>query len=653
MRLSELPKAFGLRDTLGKDFFPHLFNVLQNQNYIGPISDARYYSPEQMKPEEHERFMVWHEKMLRLNFVFDFKQETRGDVCPFIKCMTIASTCMKVFRKNFLREEEIGIIPPGGYRYKDNHSHKALYRISERDVTIHYMLQFHGCFWHGCSNCYQINRERKLTSGTSREDTIDTRYERTFAMTENHPMLINPPLHPRETFFGGRTENIVTQYEVTSTEKIRYVDICSLVLPYRIQGKLFGLCRAWVSYELRKALEKSYLVTSVSEIFFKLKQEASGWSSKWMMRVRNSTFGNTKKLRGFVFNRIISSNLPNIKIVKKYECLATLLTSSEHEITNILPVNDEIIYVSWRLREETVASSPQTNSVIAAWTTSQARLILYEYLEKLGSRVLYCNTDSCIYINRSKSSEYESWNFTGNFLGDDVYADNETTNDDVFHDLKHPIYPPPLHFISNIDIIAKNFEISSKHNHTMKSIEEILKSASKSYCKHTHLLMKHLFRKTVPDKISWDEHGIVTIDGNVVKDSNITDLINNATHSGNFSIQFKNQKHDIIRNIEAWRKNIVTEKTNQSEDKQATDEEKKDLSKFESSTDRDKANTSVSQTSSIFESSTSHTPAKEVHFEFTQTFPLSRSPTTRNEFARSFKHITSSSCTTCGGYPAD
>jgi len=60
----------------------------------------------------------------------------------------------------------------------------------------------------------------------------------------------------------------------------------------------------------------------------------------------------------------------------------------------------------------------------------------------------------------------------------------------------------------------------------MKSIEEILESVPKSYHKHAHLLMKHLFRKAVPDRINWDEHGIMTID--VVKDSNIADLINDA-----------------------------------------------------------------------------------------------------------------------------
>ncbi|KYN22072.1 hypothetical protein ALC57_05538, partial [Trachymyrmex cornetzi] len=58
-------------------------------------------------------------------------------------------------------------------------------------------------------------------------------------------------------------------------------------------------------------------------------------------------------------------------------------------------------------------------------------------------------------------------------------------------------------------------------------------------------------------------------------------------------------------------KNIVTEKANQNEDEQATAEEKKDLPKFDSTTDRDKTNTNVSQTSSIFENSTTHVLAKE------------------------------------------
>ena len=83
----------------------------------------------------------------------------------------------------------------------------------------------------------------------------------------------------------------------------------------------------------------------------------------------------------------------------------------------------------------------------------------------------------------------------------------------------------------------------------MKSIEEIMENIQKSYCKHAHLLMKHLFRKAVPDRISWDEHGIV-IDGNVVKDSNISDLINDAMRERKImKVVGKNQFALLLRTL--------------------------------------------------------------------------------------------------------
>jgi len=54
---------------------------------------------------------------------------------------------------------------------------------------------------------------------------------------KNHLMIQIPPLDPRYAFFGGRTGNIVTRtgnivtrYEVMNNEKIRYIDMCSLLV---------------------------------------------------------------------------------------------------------------------------------------------------------------------------------------------------------------------------------------------------------------------------------------------------------------------------------------------------------------------------------------------------------------------------------------
>ena len=53
-----------------------------------------------------------------------------------------------------------------------------------------------------------------------------------------HPMIENKPLDPREAFYGGRTGNIATRYEISATKKIRYVDVSSLY-PYVLKTGAF------------------------------------------------------------------------------------------------------------------------------------------------------------------------------------------------------------------------------------------------------------------------------------------------------------------------------------------------------------------------------------------------------------------------------
>ena len=68
---------------------------------------------------------------------------------------------------------------------------------------------------------------------------------------ENYPILINPPLDPHEAFFGDRTENIATRYEVTGTEKIRYMDVCSLY-PYVLKTATFPLGQLTIYMYIRE-----------------------------------------------------------------------------------------------------------------------------------------------------------------------------------------------------------------------------------------------------------------------------------------------------------------------------------------------------------------------------------------------------------------
>ncbi|KAL6423086.1 hypothetical protein ACFW04_010517 [Cataglyphis niger] len=250
---------------------------------------------------------------------------------------------------------------------------------------------------------------------------------------DNHPLVETSPLDPRDAFFGGRIGNIVTRYKVTGTEKICYVEICSLYLYVlktgafpighpdiyvgdecstligkapnynfntlegliHCRGKLlFELCRSycetfsqmtcthdnaderefegtWVFCELRKAIEKGYLMTEISEIWqYKVSQfdymtRQGGLFAKYINTflecgendddAKEQYLREYEKTKSIVLDNIVRnhglrsvaklclnsfwgkfgqrSNLTNTEVVRMQQRFMTLLTSAEHEIT--------------------------------------------------------------------------------------------------------------------------------------------------------------------------------------------------------------------------------------------------------------------------------------------------------------------------------
>ena len=85
MSLSKLPGAFGLSEQK-KGYFPHLFNTIKNQNYIGPYTDKKIYSPQYMSTKNCEDFLQWYDG--RKGLIFHFKREIyeycRSDVYIYV-----------------------------------------------------------------------------------------------------------------------------------------------------------------------------------------------------------------------------------------------------------------------------------------------------------------------------------------------------------------------------------------------------------------------------------------------------------------------------------------------------------------------------------------------------------------------------------------
>ena len=118
------------------------------------------------------------------------------------------------------------------------------------------------------------------------------------------------------------------------------------------------------------------------------------------------------------------------------------LNDTTIEISDVRILSADVIELTYKKIEEDAVKGSKTNIFIAAFTTCQARLKLYESLEALGDRVLYYDTDSVIYTWKPCQTEIP----LGDYLGD---MTNELDEGDYI-----------VEFVSGG---AKNYGYATKH----------------------------------------------------------------------------------------------------------------------------------------------------------------------------------------------
>ena len=90
-----------------------------------------------------------------------------------------------------------------------------------------------------------------------------------------------------------------------------------------------------------------------------------------------------------------------------------ILLDDKLDNKNFQFMNDDMVQMTYNFKDQFVNNSKNTNVYIACFTTSHARLMLYNKLDYLNEKVLYFDTDSIIYAgDGTKSIE------TGDMLGD-------------------------------------------------------------------------------------------------------------------------------------------------------------------------------------------------------------------------------------------
>ena len=459
--LEGLPKMFGLdAQQFKKGFFPYKFNVADNQNYIGKIPDIKYFEPNRMKDNKRTEFLEWYSKQTG---VYDFHKELveycisdvtilrkaleiyRDDAMKFndgldpLKSPTIASYCMKVFRTNHLKDSEtIAILS------------KDEYKFCKR------------AFFGGRTNA--VNLYKKWTP----EDIKKGVYGRYKDVQSLYPTVqfydymptgvpewktyecaVEDPLQFCDKHFG------YIECDVTPPN-----DLFMPVLPEKKDGKLiFDLIKkekqVFTSLELKKAIEKGYKLDYVykclvfdksNEVFksyvanlLKMKVEASG--TKLTGEALDEFIEEHKQRFGFTLNKDNMKLNPGMRALMKIQLNSlwgklgqrcdlstTKYIQEPKEWYKLLKkhidgkidlkydkdIDGSTLFVEYTELEEENTSLPTTSVAFAGFTTSNARLRLYAELEKLGTRVVYFDTDSIIYEHRE--GEYNIPD--GKFLGE-------------------------------------------------------------------------------------------------------------------------------------------------------------------------------------------------------------------------------------------
>ncbi|XP_050505309.1 uncharacterized protein LOC126883691 [Diabrotica virgifera virgifera] len=221
------------------------------------------------------------------------------------------------------------------------------------------------------------------------------------------------------------------------------------------------LTGTWTTLEIHKALEKGYKIINIYEVwhfnqtstalfkgyvedFMKIKLETSPHtyaSNEEYVRVVKEQMGLDLDLAKIAPNpgkRACAKiflcslwgkygqrmNMAQTEYVADLKRWHDLLLDDKIYITNVIFINDNIVQVTYDYKDVFVEDPTSTNIFVALFTTSNARLRLYNMLDRLGEAVAYFDTDSVVYIDDGLNTVE-----TGEMLGD--WSDELGSDDEL------------------------------------------------------------------------------------------------------------------------------------------------------------------------------------------------------------------------------
>jgi phosphoribosyl-AMP cyclohydrolase len=112
-------------------------------------------------------------------------------------------------------------------------------------------------------------------------------------------------------------------------------------------------------------------------------------------------------------------NKPKSKYVSTTQELAEIANDSTLELTNFHIINEDMMVIEYINAESFEKDSRTTNVLLASFTTSWARLELLKHMQFVDTNLLYCDTDSIIFVTKkNEDNTYENFPNVGSCLGE-------------------------------------------------------------------------------------------------------------------------------------------------------------------------------------------------------------------------------------------
>uniref|UniRef100_A0A1I8JF99 DNA-directed DNA polymerase n=1 Tax=Macrostomum lignano TaxID=282301 RepID=A0A1I8JF99_9PLAT len=344
--LAQFPKALGLGTQLTKGDFPHVFNQPENWGYVGPYCSIDMYGGK--KNKQHDSIADWLAK--QEGQVFNFNKEYL-DYC-LQDTLILREGCLKYAR---LIKDICGL-----------------------DAFVQ-------------SNTIAGLAMAVFTTKFMEPNTLGD---------EGAP--VQQPIRLEDALFGGRTEAFVPHAEATETVELRYRDVVSLYptvnkfdkypVGHPLKAESSG------SPGMAEDAKAAYMASFFEREGVRLEKVEENPGLRFVAKIfLNSLWGKFCQ----------RDDLTSTEIVDSYEAWLQRLTDPSIKVKSCEPIGESFMMLEYKPRFGGAGERAfkYANVPIGVFTTSHARLRLYEALEGLGTRVIYADTDSVVY--RCSPGEYE------------------------------------------------------------------------------------------------------------------------------------------------------------------------------------------------------------------------------------------------------